>query len=79
VVTIIGGTQSAAIASTAFRRGQRWALYVLFLVPLSLLYLTGDVYLSNGSTWPVYLILIVVDLIGLLLPYRSFFPKQKSP
>lgn len=76
VITAIAGALAAAITVTAFRGGERWAFYVLFLTSVGLIYATGDLYLGGGSTWPIYLVLLVVDIIGLLLPFRTFFPKQ---
>ncbi|HXX72079.1 MAG TPA: hypothetical protein VEI80_00155 [Candidatus Acidoferrales bacterium] len=76
VITAIAGTFAATITVTAFRRGERWAFYILFLAAVGLLYATGDLYYGGGSTWPVYLILLAVDIVGLLLPFRTFFPKQ---
>lgn len=77
VVTAIVGAFGAVIAATAFRRGERWALYTLSLAALGLVYATADVYLAGGSTWPVYLVLLIVDVAGLLLPYKRFFSRDE--
>jgi len=76
VITAIAGAFAATIAVTAFRRGERWAFYALFLAAIGLIYAIGDLYSGGGSTWPIYVVLLVVDLAGLLLPFRTFFPKQ---
>jgi Na+/alanine symporter len=75
-VTTLLGVTYAMMVYLAFRKGERWALYLLLVGVLGLVYVTADVYLAGGYTWPIYLILIVVDLVGLLLPFRTFFPRQ---
>jgi hypothetical protein len=51
-----------------YRRGERWAWYTLWLLPLlwlSLFALAPDL--------PLYLALAIVTAAGLVLPYRRFF------
>ena len=60
-----------------YRRGEKWAWYTLWLVPALLVwnafynvYFLGDV--NQMLQWiPV----TTVSLVGLLLPYRKFFPR----
>ncbi len=66
-----------AIALTGYRRGEKRAWYIMWLVPITLVSsplltasFTGDVFQSLESI-PV----ITVSLLGLLLPYRKFFPR----
>jgi hypothetical protein len=68
------GAFGATVAFTAFRKGERWAFYLFSLGLLVLLYIMVGVYQAGGSTWPVYLALIVTQIVGLILPYREFFP-----
>jgi len=66
-----------AITLTGYRRGEKWAWYTLWLVPALLVwnafynvYFLGDV--NQMLQWiPV----TTVSLLGLLLPYRKFFPR----
>ena len=66
-----------AITLTGYRRGEKWAWYTLWLVPTLLVwnafynvYFLGDV--NQMLQWiPV----TTVSLLGLLLPYRKFFPR----
>jgi len=66
-----------AITLTGYRRGEKWAWYTLWLVPALLVwnafynvYFLGDV--NQMLHWiPV----TTVSLLGLLLPYRKFFPR----
>ena len=67
-----------AISATAYRRGERWAWYTFWIVPVFFL---GFVALSltlksSSSLLPPLMVFIVLSLIGLLLPFRKFFPKK---
>jgi hypothetical protein len=76
-VVIIGfGLFGTAISYEAFRRGERWAWYVALYVPVAFVYLTVNSYSSGGANWPFFVVLLLVDLAGLLLSYRKFFPKK---
>jgi hypothetical protein len=66
-----------AITLTGYRRGEKWAWYTLWLVPALLVwnaiynvYFTGDV--NEMLQW---IPITTVSLLGLLLPYRKFFPR----
>jgi len=63
------------LALIPFRRGERWAWYTLWMLPLlwlSLFALAPDLRL--------YLALAIVTAAGLILPYRRFFsgPEERS-
>ena len=67
-----------AITLTGYRRGEKWAWYTMWLVPALLVgsalfnaSFTGDV--SKMVEW---IPITTISLIGLLLPYRKFFPRQ---
>jgi len=66
-----------AITLTGYRKGEKWAWYTLWLVPILLVSsaifnasFVGDVY--QMLEW---IPITTVTLLGLLLPYRKFFPK----
>jgi hypothetical protein len=72
------------VAAAGYRRGERWAWYILWTLPL---YATLDLAtlaayraltLTNAA-WD--LLLIFLSLAGLLIPYRSFFggPALRRP
>ena len=71
------GLFALAISSTAYRRGEKWAWYVLWYLPIYALYDTINLYII-GSSYLTYLFMaiLVVALAGLILPYRRFFPQQ---
>ena len=66
-----------AITLTGYRRGEKWAWYTLWFVPALLVWcgfynvsFVGDV--NQALQWiPV----TSVSVLGLLLPYRKFFPR----
>ncbi len=76
------GAIAMAIAAFPFRKGQRFAWYVSWLVPaLWLGYLVSLSYqfsqLGQGPPY-VFLIFPLVGVLGQLLPFRKFFPKTQT-
>lgn len=68
-----------AASLTSYRRGERWAWYTFWTLPV----LPGiDLALEvSGGVGSVALLwdgpLLIIPLLGLLLPYRKFFPKKR--
>jgi cell division protein FtsW (lipid II flippase) len=61
------------LALIPYRRGERWAWYTLWMLPLlwlSLFALAPDL--------PLYLALAIVTAAGLVLPYRRFFSRTEE-
>ncbi len=65
------GVLLAAVAWTGFRRGERWAWYVILWY--FALAVVDDA--AFGIFQPA-LIGVILSGLGLLLPYRKFFPKK---
>jgi hypothetical protein len=70
------------ISIFGFRTGQKWAWYSLWFVPL---FFTGWLFLllplpeqAQSSMFTPLIVLIVLSLMGLLLPFRKFFPKNST-
>ena len=66
------------ISTTAYRRGDKWAWYSFWFVPAFFL---GFVALSltlesSSSLIPPLMVFIILSLVGLLLPFRKFFPSK---
>lgn len=70
------------LAATSYRKGQRLAWYVLFWFFLTTI---ADLVLSaaeptlpgtSSSADMLFLVLLAVMALGLILPYRLFFPKN---
>jgi len=66
-----------AITLTGYRKGEKWAWYTLWLVPILLV----SCALFNASWFGglneslQFIPITTVSLLGLLLPYRKFFPR----
>lgn len=66
------------VSFTAYRRGERWAWYLTWLVPgLFVLDLPYE-FLVRGFIDVSSIIIITILVAGLLLPYRKFFPKKEK-
>jgi hypothetical protein len=68
------------VSMTSFRRGEKWAWYVSWSMPIGIFAAQLNLYLLTGSVMVIVLAVtfIVVSLLGLFLPYRHFFPGRKS-
>ena len=66
------------VSATGYRRGEVWAWYASWTMPIGILAAQLSIYQLTGSTWVVILaaIFTAVSLVALLLPIRQFFPKQ---
>ena len=66
------------ISATLYRKGDRWAWYILWSVPVFFL---GHVAIalnfgqSTSSLIPFLTVFVILSLLGMLLPVRKFFPK----
>lgn len=65
------------VSLTSFRRGERWAWYVSWSMPIGILAAQLNVYLLTGSVMVIVLavVFVLISLLALFLPYRQFFPK----
>ncbi len=66
-----------AITLTGYRKGEKWAWYIMLLVPIILV---SSALFNAGFVGDVFQMLewipiMTVTLLGLLLPYRKFFPR----
>jgi cytochrome bd-type quinol oxidase subunit 2 len=65
---------------TAYRRGDKWAWYAFWFVPAFFLgFATLNLTLESSSSMlmlPPLMMFIILSLVGLLLPYRKFFPSK---
>ena len=62
------------ISVTGFRKGERWAWYTLLYLPVHI----GIHMMIWPWAIPILLVLMLMTLMGLLLPYRRFFPEMKN-
>jgi hypothetical protein len=69
------GVLIMGIAAVPYRKGEKWAWYVFWILPVSLV-----IQLINsrgGLGWQADFAFIFVLLAGLFAPYRKFFPKGR--
>src|SRR5256712_11772567 len=69
------------VSLTGFRRGEKWAWYVSWAMPIGILAAQLNVYLLTASVLVIVLgvVFVLVSLLALFLPYRQFFPKKMLP
>ncbi len=65
-----------AITVTGYRRGEKWAWYTLWLVPILLVSsaLFNSSFVEDVSQTLQWIPITSISLVGLLLPIRRFFP-----
>jgi hypothetical protein len=65
------------VSATAYRKGEAWAWYLTWVVPvLFVLDLSND-YLAFGYVDVGSVLIAAILVAGLLLPYRKFFPAKR--
>lgn len=77
------GVLLTGIAAVPFRRGDRWAWYACLIMPVLVgVQLANSFaiynFTSGGFLWQWDLVSLVVVLAGLVMSYRTFFPKDRS-
>ena len=67
-----------AITLTGYRRGEKWAWYMMLLAPILLVSdaVFSVVYIGDINQVLQFIPITTITMIGLLLPYRIFFPKK---
>jgi hypothetical protein len=69
------------VARVSFRKGERLAWYFSWYLPISFALLISHDLTVGGSKAgfaALPLVFLIVSLLGLLLPYRKFFPKTQT-
>jgi hypothetical protein len=77
-VSILGlGLFGMAVSRFSFRKGERWAWYVLWYLPAFAV--LGEIadFSIQGTHAVSFLLVGFLSATGLLLPFRGFFPKEK--
>ena len=70
------GVVTMAIALKSYRNGEKWAWYALWSFPVIFGFVAATGLSAGAVSWPLFAVLLIVALVGLLLPYRKFFPKS---
>ena len=69
------------LSLTAYRKGERWAWYVLWSVPVFFLGFAAiamSIGPSASDLLPFITMFVILSLLGLLSPYRKFFPSKAN-
>jgi hypothetical protein len=66
-----------AITLTGYRRGEKWAWYTMWSVPVLLISnaLFSAIFTGDVSQTLQFIPITIITLLGLLLPYRKFFSR----
>ena len=69
-----------AITLTGFRRGEKWAWYIMLLAPILLVSdaVFSVVFIGDINQVLQFIPITAITMLGLLLPYRIFFSKKTS-
>jgi hypothetical protein len=70
------GVLLMGIAAFPYRKGERWAWYTCWSLPVLLVIQLAKS--RGGHGWQEDLVSLLLALAGLIMPYRKFFPKQAS-
>lgn len=68
------------ISLTAYRKGEKWAWYALWFIPayfIGCAAITMSIESSLSLLLPITMF-VILSLLGLLLPYRKFFPSKAN-
>jgi hypothetical protein len=66
------------VSATAYRKGELWAWYLAWVVPVLFLLDFANDYLAFGYVDVGSMLIVVILVAGLLLPYRKFFPTEQN-
>jgi len=66
-----------AITLTGYRKGEKWAWYIMWSVPILLVSnaLFSAIFTGDVSQTLQFIPITTITLLGLLLPCRKFFPR----
>ena len=68
------------VSLTSYRRGEKWAWYTSWSMPIGILAAQLNLYLLTGFIMVMVLAgaFILVSLLALFLPHGQFFPRETS-
>ena len=72
------GVLLAGLAMVPYRRGERWAWYVSWVVPVNIGIQLANSFTGGAFLWQLDLASLLVVVAAQLLSYRTFFPKSSS-
>ena len=66
------------LAVTGMRKRQRWAWYLLWILPIAFLAYAATNLSIGGTTWTLAAVDALVAVIGLLLPFKEFTSRPQT-
>ena len=80
LLSLVFAVLTTFLSLTAYRKGRKWAWFALLYTPLLLLMISRS-WISpqnlEGYPFQGLAFLALVSVVGLVLPYRKFFPKKQ--
>ena len=72
---------TVVVSAIPYKKGEKWAWYAMWTLPVNLIIgAWRDLELGITGFWPLWwpmlLLPIIVSLLGLMVPYRKFFPSK---
>ncbi len=61
------------VSATAYKKGERWAWYVMWIMPVTFLIDMLNDFSATAYVDDMSIIILAIFVVGLLLPYRKFF------
>lgn len=71
------GVLLMGIAAVPYRKGERWAWYTCWIIPVLLIIQIANSFATGGLLWQVDFGGLVIFMAGLFMPFRKLFPKQQ--
>jgi hypothetical protein len=65
------------VSATAYRKGQSWAWYLTWVVPVLFVLDAANDYYAFGYVDTGSMVIALIVVVALLLPYRKFFPSKQ--
>ena len=77
LAALVFAVLTTSLSVTGYRRGRKWAWFALLYTPP---YFLVEAYLLNVPPyfdWGLAAFFALLSVVGLILPYRKFFPKKQ--
>jgi hypothetical protein len=71
------GVLLATIAAGPYRRGERWAWYVCWIMPVLLIIQLANSFVTGGFLWQVDLASLLIVLVALFISYGTMVPHDR--
>ncbi len=69
------GLTICVISIKSYRKGEKWAWSIMWIVPCFLFFISHTVYTSGGNVWIIEVIILLLAVITQVFAF--FFPRNK--